>query len=108
MKHYIKISEDFSPFPGARYYSDGNFSGEEFYDKLLEKEFERALEANEKLTVDLDGTEGYATSFLDEAFTRLAKKHGSSTVLNNLVLISSEEPDWIEEIKTYISETGNN
>ena len=107
MKHFIKISEEFSRFPGARNYSDGNYSGEEFFDKILDSRFAQALAAKSKLTVDLDGTEGYATSFLDEAFTRLAKKYTVRETLNNLIIISNEEPEWIDEIKTYISETGN-
>jgi hypothetical protein len=102
MKYIIKISADFTTCPGARYYSDGPFSGEEFFDKLLSAKFGESLSSREKLTVDLDGTEGYATSFLDEAFSRLAKKYNPKTVWDNLILISSEEPDWIDEIKTYI------
>ena len=97
----IKV-KNFSMTPGARYYKDGDDSGEEFYEKVLGQSFKSALEKNEKLTVDLDGTEGYATSFLDEAFTRLTKEFGSKVVLSNLVLISKEEPDWIFEIESYI------
>ena len=108
MNHTIKIATDFSPYPGARYYKDGPFSGEEFYDKILKGKFAEALAHNTKLTVDLDGTEGYATSFLDEAFTRLTKDFGTQKVLQNLILISQEEPDWIDEIKSYISEATNN
>jgi hypothetical protein len=89
--------------PGARYYKDGPDSGEEFYDKILGKKFREALEKREKLTIILDGTEGYATSFLDEAFTRLAKEYGSKEVLSNIIIISNEEPDWVNEIENYIS-----
>lgn len=95
---------DFSKTPNARYREDGDFSGEEFYDNYLKKAFEESIAKNEKLVVDLDGTEGYATSFLDEAFGRLAEEFGSKRVLNNLELISKEEPDWIDEIKTYVLE----
>jgi len=99
----IKVS-DFSKTPGARYYTDGQFSGEEFYDKVLCDAFGRALEADETLIVDLDGTEGYATSFLDEAFRRLGEKFSPQTVLSHLKIISNEEPDWEQEIKSYISD----
>lgn len=103
-KHIIKVSEDFSPTPGARYYEDGDDSGQEFYDKCLKIAFSSALSDNERLIIDLDGTEGYATSFLDEAFVRLVKDFSKSVVLNNIEIISEEEPDWIDEIKSYINE----
>ena len=101
-KHFLKISTDFSDTPGARYYTDGDNSGEEFYDKILNKQFQSALDDNTKLTIDLDGTEGYATSFLDEAFVRLVKDFGKEIVLKHIKIISMEEPDWIEEINSYI------
>lgn len=99
----IKIS-DYSTTPGARYRDDGNFSGEEFYEEHLKKAFESSIERNEKLVVDLDGTEGYATSFLDEAFGRLAEDFSAENVLKRIEIISNEEPDWIEEVKNYILE----
>lgn len=101
MKVYVK---QFSITPGARYRSDGNFSGEEFYEEHLKPAFEKAIENKKVLTVDLDGTDGYATSFLDEAFGRLAEEFGPAYVLDRLQLISNEEPDWIEEIISYINE----
>ena len=102
MKHYLKISTDFSQTPGARYYEDGDFSGQEFYDKKLRFAFEKALHENAILRIDLDGTEGYATSFLDEAFLRLAQEFGKTKAWNNIEIISKEEPDWIDEVKSYI------
>lgn len=102
MEHKINIAKDFSRYPGARYYKDGEKSGQEFFDKLLSPKYLEAVQKHQRLIIDLDGTEGYATSFLDEAFRRLAKEYGSDNVLNNIVIISNEEPDWIEEIKEYI------
>jgi hypothetical protein len=103
-KHFLKISRDFSETPGARYYTDGDFSGEDFYENYLRHAFKEALDDNSKLTIDLDGTEGYATSFLDEAFIRLTTAFGKQTVLDHIDIISTEEPDWIDEISTYINE----
>lgn len=104
VKHFLKVSEEFSTTPGARYYSDGEDSGEEFYDKKLKGAFEEALKENEVLTIDLDGTEGYATSFLDEAFNRLVQGFGKKAVKKHIEIISTEEPDWVEEIASYIDE----
>jgi len=108
MEIIIKIASDFSETPGARYKKDGDFSGEEFYEKILKSKFEEALNSSIKLTVNLDGTHGYATSFLDEAFGRLARDFGKKIVLNNLMFISNEEPYLIEEIvNEYITKNGN-
>ncbi|RZK22243.1 MAG: DUF4325 domain-containing protein [Flavobacterium sp.] len=100
----LKVSTAFSPTPGARYYEDGDDSGQEFFDKCLKKAFSDALEIGSILVVDLDDTEGYATSFLDEAFVRLVKEFGKSIVKKHIRIISNEEPDWIEEINNYIDE----
>ncbi|MDB5132720.1 MAG: hypothetical protein JWR02_2469 [Mucilaginibacter sp.] len=103
-KHFLKISSDFSETPGARYYTDGHDSGQEFYEKILCHAFQEALDDKAVLTIDLDGTEGYATSFLDEAFMRLTKDFGKNEVLSHLKIISTEEPDWISEIDNYIKD----
>jgi translation initiation factor 2 alpha subunit (eIF-2alpha) len=103
-KHLIKISVDFSPTPGARYYEDGEDSGQEFFDKCLRSAFEDALNDGEVLEIDLDNTEGYATSFLDEAFSRLVKEFKNVDIKKHIKIISFEEPDWIEEIASYIDD----
>lgn len=88
--------------PGARSPADGPNSGEEFRQQLLEPAFMAAREARERLLVDLDGTEGYATSFLDEAFGGLARKFGADAVLNVLQFKSDDELYLIEDIREYI------
>ncbi len=96
----IKV-RDFSETPGARYRTDGPNSGQEFYEDCLKKAYEKSLSLKEKLIIDLDGTEGYATSFLDEAFGRLAEDFGAEDMWKHIEIISFEEPDWIDEIKGY-------
>lgn len=103
-QHFIKVSDDFSPTPGARYYEDGDDSGQAFYDNCLKNAFQQAVNDGEKLIIDLDGTEGYATSFLDEAFVRLVRDFTKAIVLKHIEIISTEEPDWIDEINSYINE----
>ena len=94
----INIAKDFTDCPGARYYNDGDFSGEEFRKEFLEKNFNDY----DLLEINLDGTEGYATSFLEEAFGGLARKYTSDEVLSKVQFISFEEPNLIDEIKSYI------
>ena len=100
----INIARDFSDTPGARTYADGKYSGQEFFDKLLKNKFLESTQRNEKLEINLDGTNGYPSSFLNEAFRLLAKEFGSDIVWNNLDLISEEVPKYISKIKEAIYE----
>lgn len=97
----IKISKDYSETPGARYKTDGPDNGEEFRIKFLEPYF-NDKDNNEILLIDLDDTEGYGTSFLDESFGGLARKYGVDKVLKRLQFISLQDPTLIEEIHGYI------
>lgn len=107
METELRIASDFSRTPGARYRSDGKFSGQEFYEDILKNSFRKALELNSKLKIILDGTHGYATSFLDEAFGRLAEDFTKDSVKKNIILISDEEPYLVEEINEYIENSHN-
>jgi phosphomannomutase len=102
MEKILNIARDFSRAPGARYRTDGKYSGEEFYENILKGLFIEILSLKYKLRIILDGTHGYATSFLDEAFGRLAKDFGIDKVKENVILISEEEPFLVEEINEYI------
>lgn len=104
MKKEINIASDFSCTPGARYITDGDFSGQEFFEKILEPSFLNIKNTTDKLFVNLDNTDGFATSFLDEAFGGLARKYGKDLVLSKIEFISIEEPYLIEEIKSYMNE----
>ena len=95
----IDIPNDFTKTPGWRTYDDGPFSGQEFYDKLLKKGFEDALAQNVKLKVILDGSNGYTTSFLNEAFRLLGGAFGGDAVWDRLLIVSNEVPKYIERIK---------
>lgn len=103
----INIAKEFSDTPGARYMSDGEFSGEKFRDTLLCKKFQEALKNGKKIEIDLDGGYGYATSFLEESFGGLARKFGIEEVRSILNFISNDEPGLIEEIESYINESKN-
>ena len=90
--------KDFSEYPGLRHCKISDDSGEEFYHKVLNNAFKTAYEKKEKITINLDGTAGYAPSFLDEAFGNLVYDFGKETVERNVTIISEEEPDLKEMI----------
>ena len=100
----IVISRDYTPSPGARNIDEGEYSGEQFLNTVLLPKFEKALNQNYRILIDLDNTEGYATSFLEEAFGGLARKYGAEKVLKHLEFKSDDEPLLKDEILSYISE----
>jgi hypothetical protein len=54
---------------------EGQYSGEEFRNSVLQPKFEYAKNEGIKIKIDLDGTFGYGTSFLEEVFGGLARKY---------------------------------
>jgi hypothetical protein len=100
----INVAKDFTTLPGFRYFKDGQFSGEEFFNKILDQAFSEALRNNEQIKIILDGTQGYRSSFLSEAFGLLGNKYGSDIVWNRLILVSNEVPKYIEKIKKAVYE----
>jgi hypothetical protein len=101
----INIAKEFGIETGARTYADGPKSGEEFFDKLLKPRYEQAKAEGKQLRVILDGTEGLASSFLNESFGRLGKAFGPEDLKNRLVLISNEMPKYITKIQEAIDES---
>lgn len=98
----IDIAASFTRFPGGRYRSDGNFSGERFRDDLLVP----ALKENERVVIRLDGTVGYGSSFLEEAFGGVVRS-GAFTADELLTKLSFESTDssLVDEIREYITAT---
>ena len=94
----ISVLDNFSEFPALRHCNISDKSGEEFYHNILNEEFKKAYEKNEKLTVNLDATAGYASSFLDEAFGNLVYDFTLEAVKKTIEIISEQEPHWKEMI----------
>lgn len=90
---------DFSQSPGPRYCCQGDDSGELFYHNILNKEFAKAYRADVKLVVILDGTDGYASSFLDEAFGNLVYDFSAKIVKTHIDIVSNDEDVWKEMIE---------
>lgn len=99
----INIAKDFSEEPIGRFPTDSDFNGQRFREEFLIP----ALSKFDKVIIQLDGTEGYGSSFLDEAFGGLVRvnKLSKEEVLNRLELISIEDESLINEIQEYIKKT---
>ena len=98
----INIAEEFSDSPGGRFKSQGPKSGEEFRELFLEIYFNQ--NNTEIIQINFDGTFGYATSFLEEAFGGLVRKYTYNSVSKRLVFISDENPKYIEKVERYMKE----
>ena len=98
----INISKDFTDTPGARYKSEGEYSGELFRETILIPKYVEAIASKRQLKIELDGGYGYATSFLEESFGGLAREYDIQEVLRTLVFESNDEPGLINEITEYI------
>lgn len=96
----IAIASEFSQYPAGRYRVDGAFSGEVFREDLLEPR----LREYDVVEVDLDGSMGYGSSFLEEAFGGLVrlKKFTKEALHKKLKFRYKEDPFVIDEIWQYI------
>ncbi|MGB1077491.1 MAG: STAS-like domain-containing protein [Bdellovibrionales bacterium] len=105
MNKTISITNDFSRYPYGRYRKHSKASGEAFREDLLIP----ALQENKSVTVDLDGTEGFGSSFLDEAFANLLRleQFDKEFLKNNLHFKSEEDPSLIDEIMEYIDKAAD-
>ena len=75
----IKLCE-WTDMPGARYRTDGPFSGEAFREDVLVPGFKRYTITGQPVTVDLDNTQGIARSWIEEAFGGLVRIYGLAAI----------------------------
>lgn len=99
----ISIAEEFSPSPAGRYLTDGPFPGEKFREEFLMP----ALRDFGDVTVDLDGTAGFGSSFLEEAFGGLVRKGFSVEQLKTRLHIKSARRSYEARIWNYIESVGH-
>lgn len=98
------IARDFSSAPGPRYIHEGERSGEKFRKEILFPLLTKAITEGKKLFVDLDGTAGYGTSFLEESFGGLIREEHIeyNLIKKHIELKSIEEPYLLEDIESYL------
>lgn len=91
-KIQISIAKDFSIYPGARYRTDGNFSGQQFYEEILKPKLKQVWDKdNQLLFIDLDGTFKYASSFISEIFLRTVKDFKDKDKIKKKMEFKSED-----------------
>jgi hypothetical protein len=95
----INVARDFSRYPSGRYRADSRFSGQRFRDDFIIP----ALQNNDKVIVELDGTLGYGSSFLDEAFGGLVRLglFAKEALLSKIVL-RTNDPILRAEVMGYL------
>ena len=97
----VNVARDFTRFPTGRFKKFGSTSGEGFREQFLEQ----VIRDGDELTVELDGTIGYGSSFLEEAFGGLVRKLKiSSEDLKARLHIISADATLIEEVIGYIDD----
>lgn len=100
----ISIAKNFSEAPAGRYLSDGPFSGEKFRNEVLFP----ALREFDLVELDLDGTLGYGSSFLEEAFGGLIRECGMTLEqINKKLVITSSRRLYLKRTKQYMIDAEN-
>lgn len=96
----INVARDYCVEPAGRFPSDGEFSGSRFRKEFLVP----AIESGALLVVDFDGTEGYGSSFLEEAFGGLVREEGrrAEELRSAIKIVSEEDPSVVDEVWQYI------
>jgi STAS-like domain of unknown function (DUF4325) len=95
----INVSTDFTRFPSGRFKKNGSTSGEAFREQFLEK----PISEGQKIVVVLDGTVGYGSSFLEEAFGGLVRKlKVSADRVLSLLDFQASDTSLVDEIKQYV------
>lgn len=94
----IKVAQQFSRYPAGRYLNDGPYSGQHFRERFLLP----YLQGGQKVIVYLDGTRGYGSSFLEEAFGGLVRLGFSAPRVRELVELVSADTSVIQEIWDYV------
>lgn len=94
MERRINIAKEFSQILGGRWEKLGPFSGEEFYNTILEPVYLETVGPNRKIIIELDGTKGYPSSFLDQSFGELARVYGVDEV-RNIISFETKVFQWV-------------
>jgi len=98
----IDLAADFSAHPFGRYPTHGPVNGERFRKEHLVPALQRA----DTVLVDIDGTTGLSSSFLDEAFAGLIRAGvlTREAFFTRVKIKSQRDPTYVEDIAEYVGE----
>ena len=102
------IATQFSRTPSARIESEGKYPGVKLRE-IIAPMIRECIGKCEDFIVDLDGTAGYGTSFLEEVFGGLIRvEHiDYSSLKRYLKFKSDEEEELVDECWSYIEDAYN-
>ena len=100
-QNIISVAKEFSKFPGGRYVTDGPNSGERFREEILAPAL---VSGDDVFTIDLDGTVGFGSSFLEEAFGGLVRVHNLTRETMDRLIFKSKNQTLVKIINEYINE----
>lgn len=95
----IEVAKDFSRFPAGPRRTDGKFSGEAFREDVLIPALKQG-----PAEVVLDGTLGYASNWLEEAFGGLRNDFTLTELEAKLSIVSESDPSLVSETWLYTRE----
>ncbi|ATP18283.1 MULTISPECIES: STAS-like domain-containing protein [Sphingobium] len=97
---HISVAKDYTRHPGPRYERQGEFSGERFRKVLVDR-----LKTADRIVVDLDGTSGFGSSFLDEAFGGLIRYEGMTRdqVRSRVIVKSAMDETYAAEVEEAVA-----
>lgn len=109
LKKVFNIAKEFSKYPGPRYKEEGSYSGQELREDFLLNVVENSIMGKKQLLIDLDGTRGYGTSFLEEVFGGLIRENNIDLEeFKKYITFKSDEEDYlIEDIEEYMDDANN-
>jgi hypothetical protein len=105
----LNIAKDYSPTPGSRRKSESVFSGEKLRTEVLVPLVTKAKAEDLNIEINLDGTAGYGTSFLEEAFGGLIRVNNFdyNDLAKRIHFISTEEEYLITDIFQYMKDASD-
>lgn len=97
----INVATDYSTTPAGRFVVDGPYSGQRFRDEFLYP----ALQQYDQVQINLNGTLGYGSSFLEEAFGGLIRERGLTLAqIKSKIQIISSRRLYKERVWQYLED----
>ena len=90
----IDFVREFTDCPGGRLEIHGDYSGQEFREKILKP----ALQEFDHVVLNMNGAVGFPSSFIDEVFGLLATEMGYDNLTEKLSIELSDDPLALKEI----------